>query len=158
MIFDRYLSFNLGTEEFGIPLLIVKEVLALPETTPIPFVPSHFIGVMNLRGQVISLVDLRSKFGIKATNSDETAVIICDLQSTSIGIVVDSVNSVITPTNEDMSDKPEMQSTASSQYIVSIYRKEGRMVLFLDINKALNISSSSSSTDSDKTSYTKKVG
>ena len=62
---QRYLSFSLGSEDYAIPLLSVKEVIAVPEITPIPFTPSHFLGIMNLRGQVISIIDLRSKLGIK---------------------------------------------------------------------------------------------
>jgi purine-binding chemotaxis protein CheW len=139
MILERYLCFNLGTEEFGIPLLSVKEVLAVPDVTPIPFAPSHFIGIINLRGQVISLVDLRSKFAIKPSVTNETSVIICDLENTSIGIVVDSINSVISPTQEDLSPKPKIQGNASADYITFVYRKEGRMVLFLDVTKTFNL-------------------
>lgn len=139
MINERYLCFNLGTEEFGIPLLIVKEVLALPEITPIPFAPSHFVGIMNLRGQVISLIDMRSKFGIKAQKNNETSVIICDLETTSIGIIVDSIDSVFSPKAEELSPKPNVQGSNSSDYITSIYRNEGRMILILDINKTLNV-------------------
>ncbi len=139
MTSDRFLCFNLGTEEFGIPLLAVKEVLAVPEVTPIPFAPSHFVGIMNLRGQVISLMDMRSKFGIKSLNANETAVIICDLETTSVGVIVDSINSVISPTTAQLSAKPNVQGSTASDYITSIYRDEGRMVLFLDIARTLNV-------------------
>ena len=60
---DRYLSFNLGVEEYAVPLLAVREVIAMPEYTPVPYTPPYFLGIMNLRGQVISIMDLRQKLG-----------------------------------------------------------------------------------------------
>jgi purine-binding chemotaxis protein CheW len=134
----RYLSFCLGNEEFAIPLLSVKEVIAVPEITPIPSSPIHFLGIMNLRGQVISIIDLRQKLGIQAKNSTETAVIICDLGNLCLGVVVDSINSVLAPKCEDISPKPELQSSKNSDYITGVFRKENRLVIFLDIVKTLS--------------------
>lgn len=136
---DRYLCFSLGSEEFAIPLLCVKEVIAVPDVTPVPFTPSHFLGIMNLRGQVISVMDLRQKFGIKANQTNETAVIICDLNTLCIGVVVDSINSVLAPAPGDISEKPDIQSDRSTEYILGVYRKEKRLVLFLDISKSLSV-------------------
>lgn len=147
---DRFLCFSLGNEEYGIPLLSVKEVIAVPETTPMPFAPTYFMGIMNLRGQVISVVDLRQKFSIKTQGESETAVIICDLNPASIGIVVDSINSVIIPTAEDISEKPDMQSNKISDCITNVYRKDKRLVLFLDINKTLNMDGQIASAKADK--------
>jgi purine-binding chemotaxis protein CheW len=144
MTIDRHLCFNLGAEEFGIPLHSVKEVLAVPEITSVPFAPSHFVGIMNLRGQVLSLIDMRSKFGIKGQLNNETAVIICNLENTSVGIVVDSINSVITPQSEDLSPKPQISGSTNDSYINAIYKNQGRLVLLLDINKTLGLSSMSS--------------
>jgi len=135
---NRYLSFSLGSEEFAIPLLDVKEVIAMPEFTPIPCSPPHFLGIMNLRGQVISVLDLRTKLSIKPLNSPETAVIICDLDPLTIGVVVDSINSVITPESDEVSDKPEIQSKASD-FITGVFRKDKNLVLFLDIARALSV-------------------
>lgn len=136
---DRFLSFSLGNEEYAIPLLSVKEVIAMPEFTAVPQTPPHFLGIMNLRGQVISVMDLRVKFGIKPATSQETSVIICDLKSMAIGVVVDSINSVLSPEVEDLSPKPEIQSSKSTEYITGVYRKDKRMVLFLDIAKSLSV-------------------
>jgi purine-binding chemotaxis protein CheW len=136
---DRILCFTLGTEAFGIPLESVKEVLGLPEITPVPFAGNHLVGIMNLRGQVISLIDLRAKFGIKSNQSSETSVVICDLENTSIGIIVDSIDSVISPSPEELSPKPQLQGSASSDYINAVYRKDGKMILFLDIASTLSM-------------------
>lgn len=135
---SRYLCFKLGQEEYGIPLLFVKEVIALPEVTRVPQTPSYFLGIMNLRGQVISVIDLRLKLSIKPTESQETSVIICDVKPNSIGIVVDSVNSVISPTSEQIAEKPTIQNQKGSDYITSIYRDSNRLILLLDISKTLS--------------------
>jgi purine-binding chemotaxis protein CheW len=135
----RYLGFSLGAEDYAIPLLFVKEVIAIPEVTPIPFTPPHFKGIMNLRGQVISVIDMRTKLGIKPQNSAENAVIICDLQSVCLGVVVDSINSVLSPTEGELSGKPDIQSSKASDYITNVYRKDKKLILFLDIAKALSV-------------------
>ena len=136
---SRYLCFSLGEEEYAIRLQDVREVIAVPEVTPVPYTPPYFLGIMNLRGQVISVMDLRQKFNIKPSQSAETAVIICQFDGFSIGTVVDSVNSVLTPSPDHVSDKPEIQGTKNSDYITGVYRKEKHLVLFLNIAKTLNV-------------------
>ena len=135
----RYLDFSLGTEEYAIPLLSVKEVIAFPEFTPIPYTPTHFLGIMNLRGQVISVIDLRIKFGIKAQNTVETVVIICDLNPICLGIVVNSVNSVLTIAQSEINPKPDIQSSKASDYITGVTRKDKNLILLLDIARALEV-------------------
>jgi purine-binding chemotaxis protein CheW len=136
---SRYLSFTLGTEDYAIPLLSVREVIAIPEITPIPSTPAHFLGIMNLRGQVISIIDLRQKLGIKPVNSADSAVIICDLSPLCIGVVVDSINSVLSPNDSEIAEKPEIQSSRNTDYIKGVFRSNNKLVLLLDVAKALSI-------------------
>ena len=137
---SRFLSFSLGNEDFALPLLCVKEVIAVPEVTPIPFTPPHFLGIMNLRGQVISIVDLRTKFGIKAKNVTENAVIICEFSGLCLGVVVDSINSVLAPAADELSGKPDIQGSKAGDYITDVHRsKDKHLVLFLDIARALSV-------------------
>lgn len=114
---SRYLCFNLGKEEFAIPLLSIKEVIGIPEITSVPQSPSHFLGIMNLRGQVISVMDLRQKLGIKNSKTDETSVIILDLGANQLGVVVDQVNSVQLLTKEEISEKPVVDNSKVHEYI-----------------------------------------
>jgi purine-binding chemotaxis protein CheW len=137
---DRYLSFALGKEEYALPLLAVREVIAMPEFTPVPFSPPHFLGIMNLRGQVISVIDLRLKLGVKPSGSNETAVIICDLANVCLGVVVDAIVQVIAPEPGELSDKPEMTSGVSAEYITRIYRRPDALVMLIDIARALGVS------------------
>lgn len=135
----KYICFGLGQEEFGIPLLSVKEVLAIPEITPIPQTPPHFLGIINLRGNVISIMDLRAKFGIKATSAEETTVIILDFGDYQLGVVVDRVDSVLSLDADQISNKPHIESSKSTDYISGVYRHEQKLILILDIAKALSV-------------------
>ena len=136
---ERFLNFNLGSEQYAISLRTVREVIAMPEITPIPHSQPHFLGIMNLRGQVISIVDLRLKFGIKSKSDAETAVIICDLSPYCLGVVVDSVNAVQCPSPSELSDKPQVQSSRNSDYITGIYRKDERLIVLIDLMKTLSL-------------------
>jgi purine-binding chemotaxis protein CheW len=136
---SRYLCLNLGQEEFAIPLLGVKEVIGLPEMTAIPQAPSHFAGIMNLRGQIISVMDLRVKLGIKAVASQETTVIILDLGTGSLGVIVDKVNSVQVLTKDMIAEKPMIEQSKAHDYITGVFRREGALILVLDIAKALSV-------------------
>lgn len=133
----RYLCFSIGEEEFAIPLLDVKEVIAMPDITPVPYTPAHFLGIMNLRGHVISIIDLRNKFKIKPRENAETSVVICDFNGLQIGVVVDSVNTVLSPKPSEMAPKPEIQSQVSTEYITGIITKEKRLIIMLDVAKTL---------------------
>jgi purine-binding chemotaxis protein CheW len=136
---ERYLVFSLGSERYALPLLAVKEVIAVPEFTSIPFTPSHFLGMMNLRGQVISVIDLRLKFGMKPQPSAETSVIICDFSSVTVGVVVDSINSVLSCTPDQIQPKPEIDSHKKTDFIMGVTKAEDRLVVLIDISKALDM-------------------
>ena len=137
---SRYIEFSLGTEDYAIPLLMVREVISVPETTPIPKSPVHFLGIMNLRGQVISIVDLRKKLKIDNSKIDkEEAVIIVDVGGINIGVVVDSINKVLAFSFEEVSEMPEVENQINTQYINGVYKKENSLTVLLDIAKVLDI-------------------
>lgn len=136
---DRYLSFTLGEEEFAIPLLAVKEVIAIPPLTPVPHSPGHFLGLTNLRGLVIPVIDLGTKLALKKTpDHAESAVIICEVPPYHLGIRVDAVNAVIAPGAEELSLNPEAPGSGRRDFIAAIYRREKSLVLLLDIIKVLD--------------------
>ena len=137
----RYLCFDLGSREFAIPLLSAKEVIGVPDVTAVPQSPAHFLGIMNLRGNVISVMDLRVKLGVKpnATGANENTVIILDLGDYNLGVVVDRVNSVQTVDKEHVSDPPVVETATKSEYITGVFRKEEKLILMLDISRALSV-------------------
>lgn len=136
---NRYICFNLGNQEYGVPLLSIKEVLGLPEVTPIPQCPNYFLGIMNLRGKVISVMDLRTKIGIKTQNNSETSVMILDLGDQLLGVVVDKVNAVITINMKDITEAPKMEETKATDYIENVYRHNEQLILLISIAKALSV-------------------
>jgi purine-binding chemotaxis protein CheW len=136
----RYLIFSLSEEEFAIPLLDVKEVIGLSATTPIPNTPAYFKGIINLRGQVISIMDLRLKLNLKkADYGPEASIIILDMDSHFLGVIVDSINCVLPFTPEEMSEAPSSAVTSVKEaFIKSIGKKDKRLILNLDIGAILN--------------------
>lgn len=135
---QRYLAFSLHHQEYGIPLLKVLEVIGLGDVTPIPNSPSYFLGIMNLRGLVISIIDLRLKLTMpKAERTQETAVIILNIQGGHIGVVVDSVDSVLSLSTDQLSAPPQSE-TQKTEFITNVARLEKRFLLILDIEKTLS--------------------
>jgi len=127
---ERLLAFSLGKEEYAVFLSKVKQVIGLTDIMSIPYTPSYFLGIMNLRGQVISIIDLRKKFLLHlAEMTSETAIIILDLSPLTLGIVVDSVNSVVSFLPQEMSPPPDVEGAASSHCITGVVKKEKRLIL-----------------------------
>lgn len=131
---ERYLDFLLGEEHYAIPLLQVKEVIEMTEPTPVPESPAYFKGVIDLRGRLISVIDLRNKLKMAAVEKGpKTAIIILDMDSShGLGVVVDRVNSVLAFRSEDISLSPD----SPDRYITGVARRDKRLTLILDI-KAL---------------------
>jgi purine-binding chemotaxis protein CheW len=136
---NRFIEFSLGNEDYAIPLLMVREVISVPDTTPIPKSPTHFLGIMNLRGQVISVVDLRKKLKVDPKKDKEEAVIIVDIGSMNIGVVVDSINKVLAFSQDEVSEMPEIESQVNTQFIYGVYKKESSLTVLLDIAKVLDL-------------------
>lgn len=137
---ERYLVFSLNHEQYALPLLKVKEVIGYTEITQVPYTPSHFRGIMNLRGQVISVIDLRLKFRMsKAEISPETVIIILDLSPLSLGIIVDAVESVMAIEGHDIQPTPDIESQIRADYIMGVARRDKRLILLLDLVKALSV-------------------
>ncbi len=137
--FERFIEFSLGNEDYAIPLLMVREVISVPDTTPIPKSPPHFLGIMNLRGQVISVVDLRKKLKVDSKKNKEEAVIIVDIGTMNIGVVVDAINKVLAFSPDEVSPIPEVESQVNTQYIQGVYKKEASLTVLLDLAKVLDI-------------------
>jgi purine-binding chemotaxis protein CheW len=136
---QRFLAFSLGVEDFAVPLLSVREVVALPEMTRVPNTSGYFSGIMNLRGQIISVFDLRLRFGMKAEHGSETAVIIHNFSQLCFGVVVSSVNNVLSLKDTDISEKPDFQDMQANAYITGVSRYNDKLVLLLDVVKALRL-------------------
>lgn len=136
----RYLTFTLCSEQYAIPLLEVKEVIGLTDTTPMPQTPAYFKGIMNLRGRVISVIDLRVKFKMTPQDlSGEEAIIILDIEGLSLGVIVDSVDRVVALAPTEISDPPAVDTSSSIEHIVGVARKDERLILLLDAEKIFSV-------------------
>jgi len=137
---QRFLTFSLGAESYAVPLPKVREVIAFGELTKIPNTPPYFRGIMNLRGQVISVIDLRIKFQLPdAAITPETAIIILDMQSLCLGIIIDSVDAVLSIPSDSISPPPDHESAIGLDYVTGVARVNKSLILTLDIEKALSV-------------------
>lgn len=138
----RYIAFSLGSEQYAIPLLQAKEFIGVCEPTPVPQTPDYFRGIINLRGQIISVIDLRAKLRLPKADQNkmsESSIIILDLGELFLGMVVDSIDSVLALTNAELGPPPTMEQTGQENYIVGVARKDNRLTLILDIEALLNV-------------------
>ena len=137
---SRFLEFDLGKEHYAMPLLSVWEVIPVPETTPIPKAPAHMVGIMNLRGQVITVVDLRKKLKITPKEVDqEEAVIIVDVQGVKIGVVVDAINRVLTIKNDQLLQVADMETQVNAKFIQGVFQRDDGLTIMVDIMSILDV-------------------
>ncbi len=140
----KYLTFSLAEEEYGIGILKIKEIIGMMPITPVPQTPDHVKGVINLRGKVIPVVDLRLRFGMESIEYDErTCIIVVEITgqagTVQIGIVVDSVSEVLNIKGEDVEETPTFGSKLNTDYILGMAKMEGGVKILLDIDKVLSI-------------------
>ncbi|MFG1493794.1 chemotaxis protein CheW [Halobacteriovorax sp. GFR7] len=134
----RYLEFKLGDEHYAIPLLQVRELISVPETTNVPFSPSYYVGIMNLRGQVISIIDLRTRLGVKPAESNEEAVIIVEFGQLCLGIVVDNICKVLSVDEEQIQEVASVE-TKKRDRLNRVYRNNEALIQLVDLESILNI-------------------
>lgn len=139
----KYLTFTLVDEEYGIGILKVKEIIGMLPVTAVPKTPEYVKGVINLRGKVIPVVDLRLKFSIEARQyTDRTCIIVVEVQGHSeqvlIGIVVDAVSEVLNIKAEDIETLPTFGTRVNTDYILGMAKMDGRVKILLDIDCVLS--------------------
>jgi purine-binding chemotaxis protein CheW len=139
----KYLSFFLDREEYGIGILKVKEIIGMMPITLVPQTPSYVKGVVNLRGRVIPVIDLRTRFGMQTTEyTERTCIIVVEVQSNmgqiQTGVVVDSVSEVLNIKNSEIEDTPAFGPKLNTDYILGMAKLGGSVKILLDIDKVLN--------------------
>jgi len=139
----KYLTFALGQEEYGLEILKVREIIGAMEITAIPRMPAHVRGVINLRGNVISVVDLRAKFHMPPVErTEQTCIIVVEVDRTgskfNTGIVVDRVLEVLEIPAENIAEPPAMGSGVATDFILGMGKVEGTVKILLDIDGVLN--------------------
>ena len=138
----KYLTFTLADEEYGIGILRIKEIIGMMPITTIPQTPEFVKGVINLRGKVIPVVDLRLRFGMGSIDyTERTCIIVVEIAGQAgtvmIGIVVDAVSEVLNIKGEDIEDTPTFGTKLNTEYIMGMAKMEGAVKILLDIGRVL---------------------
>lgn len=133
---ERYLTFYLGNEQYGIAIDRIKEIIAMMKITNVPKIPSYMRGVINLRGSIIPVVDTRLRFNMEPREADmHTAIIIVEVDKTSIGFIVDRVEEVSSIDSSSLSEPPKFGSSIDTDFICSVAQIEEQVVMILDVLK-----------------------
>lgn len=136
---NEFLAFTLGQEEYGIDILRVQEIRVYEPVTRIANAPDFIKGVVNLRGTIVPIVDMRIKFNLgKPTYDQFTVVIILNIDCRVMGMVVDNVSDVITLSAEQVKPPPEMGTTFDNEYLIGLGTLEQRMLILMDIDKLMS--------------------
>jgi purine-binding chemotaxis protein CheW len=131
-------TFQLGREEYGVEIASVQEIIRATDITPVPGAPSHVRGVINLRGKIIPVVDLRKRFTLASVESgDDQRIIVIELGEKRIGMLVDSVSQVIKVPAGVVEEMPEEATSVDENFIKGVGKLENRLVIILDLNKSL---------------------
>jgi purine-binding chemotaxis protein CheW len=138
----KYLTVALESESYGIPVLKVREIIRLQKITPVPQMPAYVKGVINLRGRVIPIVDLRVKFGLGAECADRTCIVVVQVRAAneqviSMGLIVDSVDEVVSLGVADIEPAPDFGASVSTTNLLGMAKVKGRVMTLLDIDRVV---------------------
>jgi purine-binding chemotaxis protein CheW len=136
----QLVSFNIGDEEFGVDILKVQEINRMVEVTRVPNAPEYVDGVINLRGKVIPIIDLRRRFGMPRKEKDKnTRIIVVELTGKVLGFVVDAVSEVLRIPNSVTEPPPSIIAGIKAEYITAIGKLENRLLILLDLERVLSV-------------------
>ncbi len=134
----RMVTFIVGTEEYGVPILSVREIVRMMHITTVPDSPEDIRGIVNLRGSVIPIVDLRCRFRMQSHEApDDQRIIVLELTDHTVGFIVDSVGQVLNADSGQIDPPPETTANASAAFIDGIVKLEDRLVILLDPGKLI---------------------
>ena len=134
----QIVSFHLGSEEYGVDIAQVQEIIRMVEITHVPRAPHFMEGVINLRGQLIPIIDLRTRFGMpRAEQTKSTRIIVTEIGSKRVGIVVDSVSEVVNIPIEHVEEAPDMIAGVGTEYIQGVGKVGDRLVILLDLTMVI---------------------
>lgn len=135
----KYLTFFLGNEEYGVAILTVSEIIGPQAVTRVPGVPEFVRGVINLRGKVIPISDLRRKFSMARDGARDGCIVVVAVGGVVTGIVVDRVGDVVAITEPDIEDAPSVGAGIHTEFLLGISKAGGRVRMLLDIDRVLSV-------------------
>jgi purine-binding chemotaxis protein CheW len=135
----QWVTYKLGEETYGINVMQVQEVLRHTEIAPVPGAPEYVLGIINLRGNVVTVIDTRSRFGLEPTDlTDNTRIVIIESDEQVIGILVDSVAEVVYLRSSEIDSAPNVGTEESAKFIQGVSNRDGELLILVDLNKLLS--------------------
>jgi purine-binding chemotaxis protein CheW len=135
----QWVTFQLEEETYGINVMQVREVLRYTEIAPVPGAPDYVLGIINLRGNVVTVIDTRARFGlIPGDTTDNTRIIVIESEHQVIGILVDSVAEVVYLKSSEIDTTPSVGTDESSKFIQGVSNRDGKLLILVDLNKLLS--------------------
>ena len=134
----QIVGFRIGQETFALPISLVHEIVRLPEIAAIPHAPDYVEGVMNLRGRIVPVIDLRRRLGEAAVeNSRKNRVLVVDVEGRAVGLLVDSASEVLKVSEAAIEPPPNLFAEAASNYVTGVAKHQGRLIILVDLKKIL---------------------
>ena len=138
---QQMVSFKLGNEEFGVNIIKVQEIMRLQEITRVPQTPDFMEGVINLRGNVIPIIDLRKKFGMEVKDADNfSRIVVVNVEDKVIGVIVDAVEQVLRLSNTQIEPPPSVGLDAMKEYLMGVGKLKNSLLILLNLDKILTVS------------------
>jgi len=135
----QWVTYRLDEETYGINVMQVQEVLRYTEIAPVPGAPEYVLGIINLRGNVVTVIDTRSRFGLPPTETtDSTRIVIIESDEQVVGILVDSVAEVVYLRSSEIDSAPNVGTEESAKFIQGVSNQKGQLLILVDLNKLLS--------------------
>jgi purine-binding chemotaxis protein CheW len=135
----QYVTFRLDDETYGINVMQIQEVLRYTEIAPVPGAPDYVLGIINLRGNVVTVVDTRQRFGLMAADvSEQTRIVVLELEGQVIGVLVDSVAEVVYLRQSEIESAPNVGNEESARFIQGVCNKNGELIILVEFEKMLS--------------------
>jgi len=136
---QQLVVFSLSSEEYGVPITQIQEIIRLPEITRIPGMPGFIEGVINLRGRIIPVIDLRGRFGLdQKERTEKNRIVVADAGGQTVGLVVDGVSEVLQISGDQIDAIPPSMASIDSEYLSGVAKIDKLLVILLDLAKLLN--------------------
>lgn len=131
-------GFRIGRETFGVPISLVHEIVRVPEITSVPEAPAYVEGVINLRGKIVSIVDLRKRFGEKEiTQHKKNRILVVEVEGKMVGLIVDAASEVLRMSSADIDNPPNVFEEGELNYVTGVGKLKDRLIILVELNKVL---------------------
>src|SRR5947208_2862974 len=131
-------GFQVGRETYGVPITSLHEIVRVPEITAVPEAPAYVEGVINLRGKIVSIVDLRKRFGEKEiTHNKKNRILVVEVEKKMVGLIVDAASEVLRMSSEDIDNPPNVFEEGELNYVTGVGKLKDRLIILIELNKVL---------------------